>query len=473
MTAPAVAAPPARRRRVPVPPLRIAAAAVTAAGAVVLPRLDPVVALTVLGALGALLLFAMCVHRPVVGTYVYLATLPFVAGIDRGNLLPLVRPNEALLALVLAGALVGGYLRLCRGAAWPLRAHPVDVPLAAFVLLSTVWPMASLLLRGTPPSPGQLAAVLPICKLVGLFVLVRCSVTTDEQLRRCLRLIVWPGAGVAVIAILQTLQVGPVVDTLAAIWTPDTAVGDIEARGSTTLSSPIATGDVITICLIVVVCCAVRRVLPTRELVVLGFLLSCGALAAGQFSTWISVAVAVVLLLRRFPELRRWAVRALPVLPVTLLIGAPALIGRFSDFADVGVPVSWQGRWDNLSNFYLPAFEPLNWLIGVSPDPVLQAPETWRDVIYLEAGYLAFLWIGGIPLLAGFVRLSVTVLRAARRAEATPGAPGATAAALHICWCFLLVLTVLDPHLTLRGTGDLLFTLLAVTTGGLHVHRQP
>ena len=444
-----------------------AAGAVSAATAFLATRFGWQAALVAVGVLGAGALFVATVRRPVVGTYAYLATLPLIAGIDRGNLLPLVRPNEALLALVLTAAGLGGYLRLCRGDRWPLRLGQVDVALAAFLLLSTMWPITSLMLRGQTPSGGDLAAVLPICKLVALYLLVRLSVTTDEQVARCLRLVIWPATAVAAIAVLQTLEVGPVVWALQTVWSPDATAGAVEARGTTTLSSPIATGDVIIIAAVLVVVCAVRRVLPRRELIVAGGVLSCGVLAAGQFSTWISAAVAVVLLLRSIPQLRRSARRALPLLPLPFLIGAPAVLGRLADFGATGVPVSWQGRWDNLSNFYVPAFEPINWIIGVSPDPVLAAPETWRDVIYLEAGYLAFVWIGGIPLLVAFGWLSVVVLRTVAPVLAADGPTGAAGMTLRIVWIFLLVLTVLDPHLTLRGTGDLLFTLLALTLGSL------
>jgi hypothetical protein len=114
--------------------------------------------------------------------------------------------------------------------------------------------------------------------------------------------------------------------------------------------------------------------------------------------------------------------------------------------------------------------------MGVSPDSVLEAPERWRDVIYLESGYLELLWVGGIPLLAAFVWLSVVVLRRARELMDAPdnqrSALGAAASALWVCWWFVLILTVLDPHLTLRGTGDLLFMLIGITAGRLSVQRR-
>ena len=59
----------------------------------------------------------------------------------------------------------------------------------------------------------------------------------------------------------------------------------------------------------------------------------------------------------------------------------------------------------------------------------------------------------------------MAVLRRSAELMDEPGASGAAASALWIAWWFLLVLTVLDPHLTMRGIGDLLFALIAVTTG--------
>ncbi|HEY2763838.1 MAG TPA: hypothetical protein VGJ13_07470 [Pseudonocardiaceae bacterium] len=424
------------------------------------------------GVLIGVLLFAATVHRPILATYIYLGTLPFLAGIDRGSLIPLVRPNEALLALLLAGAGVGGYLRYCRGDRVGVRPSPVDIPLAVFLLMATVWPLASLMLRGYSPAQSDLAAVLPVCKLVAIYLLVRFTVGTEIQLVRCIRLIVWPGAVVAVIAILQTAGVGPVVSLLEALWTPDVTSAAIAERGTTTLSSPIATGDYIIFSLVLVFCCWTRGVLGRRERLGLGVVLAAGVLASGQFSTWISAVVAGVLILRRYPGLRRRVWRFLVVIPIVFLVGAPAFLGRLDGFSGGGVPVSWQGRWDNLSTFYLPRFHALNVLVGVSPNPVLPAPELWRDVIYLENGYLQFLWIGGIPLLLAFGWLSVAVLRRSAELMHEPGVLGATASALWIVWWFLLVLTVIDPHLTMRGIGDILFALLAITTGRLGVDRR-
>ncbi|MGQ0775669.1 MAG: hypothetical protein ACT4NY_14830, partial [Pseudonocardiales bacterium] len=427
------------------------------------------VALGVLIGVGLLVLTA---YRPIFATYVYVGTLPIIAGIDRDTLIPLVRPNEALLTLLLAGACLGGYLRYCRGDAVVVRLHRLDVPIAAFLLASTVWPLTSLMLRGNTPLSSDLAAVLPVCKLVAIYLLVRFTVSTQEELVRVLRLIVWPGSVVAVIAILQTLGFGPVLALLTTVWSPTEVAGTIAARGGTTLSSPIATGDYIIFCLVLVIFAATRGVLDRRERFGLGFVLAAGVLASGQFSTWISAAVAAALILWRFPELRRRAWRFLPMLPIIFAIGAPAFLTRLGGFAGGGVPGSWQGRWDNLSSFYLPRFDWLSILIGVSPNPVLQASETWRDVIYLENGYLQFLWIGGIPLLLAFGWLSVTVLRRSEELMGEPGALGAVAAALWIVWCFLLVLTVIDPHLTMRGIGDILFVLLAIIMGRIGVDRH-
>lgn len=450
----------------------LGAAGCAVAGGILAVAAGPLIALAAIGVLALIGMFAAAAYRPIFATYAYLGTLPLIAGIDRGNLIPLVRPNEALLVVLLAGALAGGYVRWCRGERIPMQLHQLDIPLGVFLLASTAWPLLSMLLRGHTPASSDLAAVLPVCKLVAIYLLVRFSVSTEAQLVRCFRLIIWPGAVVAVIAILQTLHFGPVVSMLQAVWVPDSNSAALAERGTTTLASPIATGDYIIICLTLIICCGMRGLLDRRERLGVGLVLGAGVLATGQFSTWISAVVAAGLLLWRFTTVRRGSLRFLWLVPVAIAIGAPALIGRLEGFGEFGVPRSWIGRWSNLSNFYLPRFGFINVLMGVSPDSVLQAPERWRDVIYLESGYLEFLWVGGIPLLAAFIWLSVVVLRRTRELMEQTGPIGATAATLWVCWWFVLILTVLDPHLTLRGTGDLLFMLIGITAGRLSVQRR-
>lgn len=456
--------------------LGLGAAGCAVVGGILAVAAGPLIALAAIGVLALVGIFAAAAYRPIFATYAYLGTLPLIAGIDRGHLIPLVRPNEALLVVLLAGALTGAYLQWCRGERIPLQLHQLDIPLGIFLLASTAWPLLSMLLRGQTLTSSDLAAVLPICKLVAIYLLVRFSVSTEGQLVRCFRLIVWPGAVVAVIAILQTLHFGPVVSMLQAVWVPDSNSAALAERGTTTLASPIATGDYIIICLTLIVCCGIRGLLDRWERLGLGLVLGAGVLATGQFSTWISAVVAAALILWRFSGVRHSSLRFLWLVPVALAIGAPALIGRLQGFSEFGVPRSWIGRWNNLSNFYLPRFGFINVLMGVSPDSVLEAPERWRDVIYLESGYLELLWVGGIPLLAAFVWLSVVVLRRARELMDGPenqqSALGAAASALWVCWWFVLILTVLDPHLTLRGTGDLLFMLIGITAGRLSVQRR-
>ncbi len=452
--------------------LGLGAAGCALVGGVLAVAAGPLLVLAVIGVLAVVGLFAAAAYRPIFATYAYLGTLPIIAGIDRGNLIPLVRPNEALLAVLLAGAVVGGYLRWCRGDRVPIRLHQLDIPIGVFLLMSTAWPLLSMIVRGQPPVMSDLAAVLPVCKLVAIYLLVRLSVSTEAQLVRCFRLIIWPGAVVAVIAILQTLNFGPVVAMLQAIWTPNTNLAALAERGTTTLGSPLATGDYIIICLTLVVCCAARGLLDYRERLVLGAVLGAGVLAAGQFSTWISAAVVAGLIMWRFSMVRRSSLRFLWLVPLAFAFGAPALIGRLEGFGEYGVPRSWIGRWNNLSDFYLPRFDFINVLLGVSPNSVLPAPERWREVIYLEGGYLQLLWIGGIPLLVAFIWLAVAVLRRTGELMERPGAIGSAASALWVCWWFVLILTVIDPHLTLRGTGDVLFMLMGITTGRLSVQRR-
>jgi hypothetical protein len=147
----------------------IVAVATTAAASALL---GPIVPAALIG----LTVLAAAAWRPILAVYIYVVTLPFIAGIGRGKLVPLVRPNEALLAAMIAGVLIGWYIRYVTGHDVKFRFTRLDVVLAAFVALSIVWPICSLLLRGKVPSFTEVMALFPMAKLAGLFVLVRVAV---------------------------------------------------------------------------------------------------------------------------------------------------------------------------------------------------------------------------------------------------------------------------------------------------------
>jgi hypothetical protein len=434
----------------------------------------------VLGGLVALVLLVTSALYPIFATSFYLITMPVLSGIDRGTLIPLLRPNEGVLAVVMAGACIGAFLRYLRGDdIRPKFYPPVDIPLAVFLLAATIWPMASLTLRGQVPTAQDAAAILPVVKLVGIYFLVRYTVTTERDTMMLIRFMIWPGAFVGLIAVLQTLKFGPVLALISTVYDSSAEQGsdtlsELSERGSATLGSPIAAGDVIIICLILVFCCGARGLLGRRERLVLALILGTGVLAAGQFSTWIAALLAFGLLFWRFPDLRRQAKRFAPLAGVAMVVGAPAFLGRLDSVGQYGPPVpeSWLGRYDNLRYLFIPEFNWLTTFIGVSPNDVYNAQENWREVVYLESGILDFLWVGGVPLLAAFIWLSVRVLRTVRPAIRHPGAFGACASCLEIVWLFVLVLTVIDPHLEQRGSGDLIFTLLAITVGGIDARRR-
>lgn len=405
---------------------------------------------------------AVCIvaWKPVAAIYLYLSTLPFIAGFERGSLLAGLRLNEMLLVLLLVGALAGGYIRALRGIELGFRLNPLDLALAVFVVLATIWPIASMLLRSVDPEAAEFGAVLPMCKLAALYLLVRATVRTPTHVLWCIRLTIGTATGVALIAILQTLSFGPVVSVLTAI---DPTASYVMDRGATTLMSPIASGDYILVGLTLLVTSGVRGLIGRLPRAGAGLVLTAGVLAAGQFSIWLAGLIVGGLLVWRIPTLRKSAVRYLPILGIAVFLGAAAVLRRLNELSGGSAPRSWLVRWDNLSYLYFPRlFGDGGFLIGVRPNSVVTPPDNWRDVVYMESGYLQFLWIGGVPLLIGFIVLSRAVLTSSRLLRPRTDGVGACAAALSIVWWMVIFLTVLDPHLYMRGGGDLLFTLLGI-----------
>ena len=420
---------------------------------------NPLVA--VAAALATALAAAAFVHPPL-AVYVIVLT-PLVAGMDRGTALPLIRPAEAITILV--GVAVFARVLLALASGDPLLARPgaAEASIVFLAVTGSVLPLLFLAARGEAPTQDDILYSVQVLKFVLVYVIVRVSIRTKEQVGRCLRLAMAVGAVVAVLGVLQALDMLGVRQVLLTYFPPtdDALVGS--SRASSTLAHPFAMADLM-IFNVAIAGAWFERMGRQRWLLTAGALFAVGALSSGEFSGALGLVVAVVALGLLTGHVHRAVVALLPVAMIAAVILRPVIDARLQGFSSPeGLPDSWLGRMHNLQTYVWPRLaEGLNWVLGVRPSarvPIGNAPEPF---VYIESGYTWLLWVGGVPLLAGFIVFLVTNLRAVRRRAQQNDQIGVASTAAFVALSVVGVLTILDPHLTLRGSGDLLFVLLAL-----------
>jgi putative peptidoglycan lipid II flippase len=413
----------------------------------------------------AVAVLVVCVWRwPALAAYLLIALTPLTAGINRGSALPILRPHEAL-ALVLGATLATRALVKLRTGQMPkLRLDRLELSLVLMAVASSIVPLAWMALRQEAITHDDLLYALVLWKYLGLYVLIRASVRTGRQVRRCMWLMVAAACVVAFLAILQSLDLFGVSGVLAKYYAPFGYTSAFSARGSSTLGLPAATADLAIISLAVVggLWTRYRRYRPV--LAAAAALLVMGALSAGEFSSAIGLVtggICIAIATRR-PKLL-WA-----FLPAALVAGyllRPVIARRLSGFQSAsGLPVSWTGRLENLQTYFWPKlFSDWNVLLGVRPSARILVSSQATGYVWIESGYTWLLWGGGIPLLASFVFL---VYAAARRGLLAARGPSQARSVAGIAvFTAIVVITVLmtfDPHLTYRGSADAFFTLLAL-----------
>jgi hypothetical protein len=155
---------------------------------------------------------------------------------------------------------------------------------------------------------------------------------------------------------------------------------------------------------------------------------------------------------------------AIPVAVVGAALLWPVIKIRLTGFQSAsGLPISWLTRLHNLETYFWPTlFSDFNWVLGVRPSARVVAPNQEYGYVWIESGYTWLLWGGGLPLLGSYLALAVSSIRKgaafARRADAA----GVAGTALAVTMSAQLFLMLFDPHLTYRGSGDLVFMLLAL-----------
>ena len=419
--------------------------------------------------------------RPAVAAYLLVFLTPLVVGLNAGLVVPGLRLNEGVMAVVGAGVGLRWLVRVRTGEVrWP-RIGPVDVSILALCVTSSVVPLAMMVVRQRPITSDDLLYSIVIWKLLAEYVIVRAAITTREQAMRCLVLLLLATAIVSIVGIIQALGLFGVPGLLNKYTSSGgAAAAEGGNRGGSLVGLPAAAADLAILSLGIAIAMIARGYPHRRWLGGLAVLYALGVVAAAEFATVIGLIVAVAALIT-LTKSGRLAAYAIPVALFGGILLWPIIQTRLEGFhSATGLPLSWVYRLINLRTFFWPVlFSDNNWILGVRPAARVATPLRSVGYVWIESGYTWLLWGGGIPLLASYIAFAGTVLRRgwayARRVDAA----GVAASAVTAAMCAQLVLMTFDPHLTYRGSGDALFLILALVrtlparrTPGVH-RNQP
>ncbi|MGI9098559.1 MAG: hypothetical protein ACR2H2_08745 [Solirubrobacteraceae bacterium] len=460
---------PLTRAAGPRPSLVLPALAAAAALAGTLAAVAPP-KLVLAAALALAVVLAVALHPPV-AAYLLLATTPLLAGLDRGLVLPLLRPHEAVAVLVATGLVAHLVLRAAAREPALLRLSfgRVDVAILVLALTGSVLPLLDMALRGRAIVQDDLLYALQVWKYYAVFVIVRSCIRTPAQVRRCLWLALLAAAVVALVAIAQVVG-APGIGSITRHYEPEAVNRPQLERGTSTLASSIAVGDVMVFSLAIAAGLLLRGDRRQLLLGALGLLLVFGTVATGQFSAIIAMVVGLLAFGWLTGRLSRSILTLTPVAGVAALLLRPVIEARLSGFhGGKTLPASWQVRLDNVTTHFWPVLQgDLNWLTGVRPLARIAGPRfSGIDFIWIESGYVWLLWTGGVAFALAFAWYAAVALRTvARIARRRADAVGIAATASFTALVVTVVLMALDPHVTLRGSADLSFALLALALTG-------
>jgi hypothetical protein len=435
---------------------------VVAVGVGLVTPFRPLLALAAALALG---LVACVWARPAVAAYLIIALTPLTAGIGRGLAIPFLRPNEALAVFVGAVVIARSFTDLRTGRLPTFRRSRVALSIILMAIASSIVPLLWMAVLQRQITHDDLLYSFVLWKYLGLYLIVRLAVRTEHQVRTCLWLSMAAASLVAVIAILQSRGLFGVSHLLTTYYAPYGNTNALaNARGSSTLALPAATGDLLIFNLAIACGMWLREGRHKVVLACAAALFLLGTVAAGETSTMIGLGVAVlcIVAVTGTPRLLLAFVPAGAAAAVALW---PVISRRLSGFGSVyGLPVSWVGRLQNLRTYFWPTlFSHWNFVLGVRPSARVVVASQVTGYVWIESGYTWLLWGGGLPLLASYLYFVYATLKMSwTAAHRDHGAASVAGVAAFVAVVVTATLMAFDPHLTYRGSADALFFLLAL-----------
>jgi hypothetical protein len=413
-------------------------------------------------------------RNPAVAAYMVIFVTPLVAGIDRGSIIPVFRPNEAVDLLVGGVLLARGVIKMRSGQVPRLHLDRFEWAFAIMAFCSSILPLMWLFVRNIHPTGDDFQYSLVLWKYFGLYMLVRFSIRTAAEVQRALWLSLWACAIVCLVAILQSLGLFGIPHLLGSYYAPFGVNGALTiARGSSLLSLPAAVGDLAILNLAIVAGMFVRGIGDKRILGGLAGLFILGAVSSAEFSSIIALLIAAIAM-----SFFIGGGRMLKIIVPSAIVGGyalkPVISDRLAGFhSSTGLPVSWTGRLNNLRTYFWPKlFGDWNWLLGVQPAARVPSTRQAFGFVWIESGYTWLLWGGGLPLLGSYFWWVWVAMRRAWTLAHVPDVVGIAALGIFATLASQLVVMWFDPHLTYRGSSDALFALMAMARPALSQTKE-
>lgn len=419
--------------------------------------------------------FVIALIRPVFLCYLTVLGIALTSGMERGKLIPLLRPNELILAASLGITFLIGMVRKNR---FPMKFGRLGVGVFVLLIGTSIIPGAYYLVRGAPLFIEDAIVLFSSFQYVFLFWMFAFLASSNQERLAIIKFMLFCAVVVAVVGLLQGARVS-VVNNFLANWypSPHQAAALRLNRITSLLGSWNTLGIFMMVNLLIIWAFGISRPADLGWPVILtggGLCIAC-LLLSGSFAGIINLLVGVIViavLLGVYLSKRNIVLFFIVVVVVSITFSLfPEIIqGRLNYQFGYGgpVPATLVDRFRLWEEVYLPA-------IRQSPfwgiNPTIPPYYSWR---YTESQFLSLLFSFGLVGVVAYLAWNILALNFLFDKLQTYGGLikmlAAVAAAVVIV---LFVAGFSNAVFTYSGTADYLWIILALTTTTEGLTQQP
>lgn len=415
-----------------------------------------------LAAVVGVIIAVASLSRPVILAYIMVAATVLASGMPRDELVPLFRPNEALLALSF-GLVIPTLLFASRRARSSLRL--VDLAMALFVLGMTVLPAMVYVLRGVPLVADDVMNLVAPVQYFMLYLIFKYALSTEQERRNIIYAMLIGGSVVAIFGLLQAADVPFVVDFLQR-WYPSSHLRQAEEYGRVTsiVAGWNVFGILMMICLLLVRSLYTTGMRHSRvaKIIIWSSAALCAAalLASGSFAGLLGLGIGLIVI-GRFDGQN---IQRLLLIGILLAFAAfllqPILEDRLAFQYREGnsiIPQTLLYRFELWETIFIPAIKKYG-LYGLQPN--FAEAFDWG---YAESQYFYLLLRSGLLSLLGHLAwASLLLIWLYRRIRDSEGFRMSMALATFSVLVVLSIAGVTNSVFTFSGAVDYLWILLGV-----------